>query len=80
MSEYNVQRKSFLGNTSDNDKSSKDEENKTNNIKTFIPLYPAPMPITSKALQWVLPSTNSYPDARIYYCIEERLLKRFEIF
>eukprot|EP00943_MAST-04B_sp_MAST-4B-sp1_P004266 g4266.t1 len=77
MSEYKVQRKGVVGNPNND---SKDEENKTNNAKTYIPLYPAPMPITSKTLQWVLPPTNSYPDARIYYCIEERLLKRFEIF
>ena len=77
MNEYNVKHSRVVDGLKTGDSSS--EGNNTSG-KAFMPLYPAPMPITSKALQWVLPSANSYPDARIYYCIEERLLHRYKMF
>ena len=77
MSEYNVKHSRLVDGLKTGDSSM--EGNNTSG-KAFMPLYPAPMPITSKALQWVLPSANSYPDARIYYCIEERLLHRYQMF
>ena len=77
MSEYNVKHSRLVDGPKSGESSM--EGNKTSG-QAFYALYPAPMPITSKALQWVLPSTNSYPDARIYYCIEERLLHRYQMF
>jgi hypothetical protein len=45
-----------------------------------MPLYMAPMPVTSKSITWLLPADASYFNSRVYYCIEERLLKQYELY
>ena len=50
MSEYNVKHSRLVDGLKTGDSST--EGNNTSG-KAFMPLYPAPMPITSKALQWV---------------------------
>ncbi len=44
-----------------------------------MPLYSAPMPISSKSISWLLSPGVSYPNSSVYYCIEERLLKQYDL-